>query len=173
MVNQYYIGNETGQTPGLLIEPNYYWWLCGAMFGTLMDYWYYTGDAAYNALVTQGMLFQASPTLDFMPSNQTSVEGNDDQVFWGFSAMTAAEYKFPNPPSDQPQWLELAQGVWNSQQLRWDNVCNGGLRWQIFPLNNGYTYKNSVANGGFMNLGARLYAYTGTSNAPSFLVEHM
>lgn len=37
----------------------------------------------------------------------------------GFAAMTAAEYKFPNPPPTEPQWLALAQGVWNSQAMRW------------------------------------------------------
>lgn len=94
-----------------------------------------------------------------MPPNQTKDEGNDDQVFWGFSCMTAAEYKFPNPPDDEPQWLALAQGVWNSQQLRWNaQTCGGGLNWQIFQFNNGYDYKNSPSNAGFLNLGARLYA---------------
>ena len=34
--------------------------------------------------------------------------------------MTAAEYKFPNPPPTKPQWLALAQGVFNSQALRWN-----------------------------------------------------
>ena len=161
----WYTGNQTGGIPGILPAP-YYWWEAGAMFGTLMDYWYYTGDAGFNEVVTQGMLFQVGPTNDYMPPNQTKDEGNDDQVFWGFSAMTAAEFKFPNPPPDKPQWLALAQGVWNSQQMRWDtSYCAGGLRWQIFTFNNGYDYKNSPSNAGFINLGARLYAYTGKSNA--------
>lgn len=61
------------------------------------------------------------------------------------SAMTAAENNFPNPPSDEPQWLALAQAVFNTQAdpIRHDNTCNGGLRWQIPLSNNGYDYKNS------------------------------
>ncbi len=43
----YYTGNQTGGTPGLLPAP-YYWWEAGAMFGSLIDYWYYTGDSTYN-----------------------------------------------------------------------------------------------------------------------------
>lgn len=161
----WYNGNETGQVPGLLALP-YYWWEAGAMMGSLMDYWYYTGDDTYNDLVSQAMLFQVGPDMNYMPPNQSKDEGNDDQVFWGFAAMTAAEYKFPNPPAGQPQWLALAQGVWNSQQLRWDSAtCGGGLRWQIFTFNNGYDYKNSPSNAGFMNLGARLFAYTGRCRA--------
>jgi mannan endo-1,6-alpha-mannosidase len=163
----WYWGNTTGGTPGEL-SPNaapYYWWEAGACMGTLIDYWYYTGDPSYNEVVKQALLFQASPTLDYMPPNQTKSEGNDDQAFWGFAVMTAAEYKFPNPSPDEPQWLELAQGVWNSQQLRWDtSTCGGGLHWQISTFNLGYTYKNTPANAGLLNLGARLYAYTGMSD---------
>ncbi len=87
----------------------------------------------YDALV-----YQASPTNDYMPQNQTLNEGNDDQGFWGMSVMTAAEYKFPDPPKGQPGWLALAQAVFNTQAARWDDSnCGGGLRWQIYNWNKG------------------------------------
>ncbi|KAI5286444.1 hydrolase 76 protein [Ascosphaera aggregata] len=157
----YYHGNEPGDIPGNLAPP-YYWWECGAMFGALIDYWYYTGDSTYNDLVIAGLLFQASPTRNFMPLNQTSSEGNDDQGFWAIAAMAAAERKFPDPPSTSPQWLTLALGVFNSQFARWDmETCAGGLKWQIFALNNGYDYKNTISNGCFFDLAARLALYTG------------
>jgi mannan endo-1,6-alpha-mannosidase len=96
------------------------------------------------------------------PPNQTKAEGNDDQYFWGCAAMSAAEYNFDNPSADEPGWLALAQGVFNSQVARWDDKqCAGGLRWQIFTWNNGFDYKNTASNGGLFNLGARLGAYTG------------
>lgn len=75
--------------------------------------------------------------------------------------MTAAELNFPNPPADQPQWLALAQAVFNTQVVRFDDLCGGGLHWQAYPFLNGYSYKNSIANGCFFNLAARLAAYTG------------
>ncbi|KAK5131723.1 hypothetical protein LTR08_000612 [Meristemomyces frigidus] len=156
----FYHGNETGGIPGLLGDP-YYWWEAGAMFGSLIDYWYYTGDSSYNSVVTDAILFQTGPDNDFMPPNQTKAEGNDDQGFWGMAAMSAAEVKFPNPPDGSPQWLALAQAVFNSQALRWDlSSCGGGLKWQIFTFNNGYNYKNSISNGCFFNLAARLGYYT-------------
>ena len=40
-------------------------------------------------------------------------------------------------------------------------MCGGGLRWQIFPFNKGYDYKNTISNGGFFQLAARLARYTG------------
>lgn len=89
-------------------------------------------------------------------------QGNDDQVFWGLAAMTAAELKFPDPPQGSPSWLGLAQAVLNTQVLRWDTTtCAGGLRWQIFVYQAGYTLKNSVSNGGLFQLASRLALYTG------------
>ena len=156
-----YTGNQTGGTPGNLPQP-YFWWECGAMFGAMLDYYYYTGDPSYNEVTTQALLAQVGPTADYMTPNQTKTEGNDDQGFWGLAAMSAAEQNFPNPPANQPQWLGLAQSVFNTQANRWDLLtCAGGLRWQIFPFNNGYNYKNAISNGVFFNLGARLAMYTG------------
>jgi mannan endo-1,6-alpha-mannosidase len=165
----YYKGNLSGQIPGELPGPppnptitnaGYFWWECGAMFGSLMDYWYYTGDSTYNDVVSQGMLFQVGANADYLPQNQTNGMGNDDQAFWGMAAMTAAELNFPNPPPDKPQWLALVQAVYNTQLARFDNLCGGGLHWQAFPFLNGYSYKNSIANGCFFNIAARLAAYT-------------
>ena len=92
----------------------------------------------------------------------TYTQGNDDQAFWAFAVMSAVEFNFPAPPKGQPSWLSLAQAVFNEQAGRWDTTaCGGGLRWQIFTWNNGYAYKNSISNGGFFQLAARLARYTG------------
>ncbi|KAK4196262.1 glycosyl hydrolase family 76-domain-containing protein [Triangularia verruculosa] len=163
-----YKGNLSGEIPGILPGPptehkgDYYWWEGGAMMGTYVDYWFLTGDESYNAVVAEGLLHQVGPNADYMPPNHTASLGNDDQGFWGMSAMLAAENKFPNPPEDQPQWLALAQGVFHTQAApeRHDETCNGGLRWQVPPTNAGYNYKNTIANGCFFDLGARLAAYT-------------
>ncbi|KAL3420983.1 cell wall glycosyl hydrolase [Phlyctema vagabunda] len=159
----YYTGNRPGDVPGNLPDP-YYWWECGAMFGTMINYWHYTGDTTYNDITQQALLHQAGDDGDFMPMNQSKTLGNDDQGFWGLAAMTAAETNFQNPPDDQKQWLALAQGVFNTQVVRWDTAtCGGGFRWQIFTFNSGYNYKNSISNGCFFNLAARLAVYTGNA----------
>jgi mannan endo-1,6-alpha-mannosidase len=140
----------------------YYWWLGGAMWGTYVDYWFYTGDDTYNAEALRSMVFQAeAPANAYMPRNWTASLGNDDQGFWGMAAMLAAEVNFPNPPEDQPQWLALAQAVFNTQVVRWeDEDCEGGLRWQVEHTNGGYDYKNTIANGVFLNIASRLARYT-------------
>ncbi|KAI1168958.1 glycoside hydrolase family 76 protein [Nemania serpens] len=158
---KYYTGNNTGDTPGNLPDP-YFWWEAGAMFGTMIDYWFYTGDESYVNVTTQAMLHQVGDDKDYMPTNQTRTLGNDDQGFWAMAAMSAAENNFPNPPPDQPQWLALAQAAFNEYVDRWDpDTCGGGLRWQVFTFNNGFNYKNSISNGCFFNIAARLARYTG------------
>lgn len=69
----FYKGNESGMAQGLL-PPPYYWWLAGAMFGQMVEYWFYTGDETYNKVVTQGILAQVGPKNNFMPPNQTKTE---------------------------------------------------------------------------------------------------
>ncbi|KAJ4140069.1 hypothetical protein NW768_001421 [Fusarium equiseti] len=133
--------------------------------GTLVDYWAYTGDDQYVNLTKQALLFQVGDNDDYMPINQTRTEGNDDQGFWALTVMSAAEYNFPHPAPDQPQWLGLAQAVFNTQAARWDTEhCNGGLRWQIFEWNKGYDYKNSISQACFFALGARLALFTGNNS---------
>ncbi|KAF8857322.1 mannan endo-1,6-alpha-mannosidase [Acephala macrosclerotiorum] len=169
----YYKGNLSGQTPGLLPGPppnpsitneGYFWWEAGGMFGSLIDYWYYTGDSTYNDVVVQGLQFQVGENDDYLPQNQTNGMGNDDQGFWGMSAMTAAELNFTNPPTGKPSWLSLAQAVHNTQQQKLDNVCGGGMRWQAYQFLNGYNYKNSIANGCYFNIAARLARFTGNAS---------
>ena len=78
----YYAGNETGQTPGILPQP-YYWWEAGALFGQMIEYWYLTGDSTYNSVVSEGLLNQVGPAKDYMPPNQTK-----DEVGSFYSSLT-------------------------------------------------------------------------------------
>lgn len=151
LLDTFYKGNQTGQVPGILPGPppdgDYYWWQGGALWGTLVDYWHYTGDESYVNTTKEALLFQTGPDNNYMHPNWTASLGNDDQAFWGISAMLAAETLFPDPPADdERQWLALVQAVFNTQAHpdRHDETCNGGLRWQIPTHNNGYNYKNST-----------------------------
>jgi mannan endo-1,6-alpha-mannosidase len=159
----YYTGNvtNTAETIGVLPAP-YYWWEAGAMWGALLDYYHYTGDDSYNNVTTQALLSQVGPDWDYMVPRHYKDEGNDDQAFWGFATMSAAEKDYPQPTIGNFSWVQLTENIWNTQMPRWDNsTCGGGLRWQIFSYNNGYNYKNSVSNGAFFQLSARLARFTG------------
>lgn len=89
-------------------------------------------------------------------------KGNDDQMFWGLAAMTAAELQYP--AYGKYSWLSLAQGVFNTQVDRWDpDTCGGGLRWQMWNYQAGYDLKNTISNGGLFQLAARLAYFTGNA----------
>ncbi|KAK3306717.1 glycosyl hydrolase family 76-domain-containing protein [Chaetomium strumarium] len=175
----YYKGNQSGEIPGLLASPGphseYYPWTGAILWSTMIDYWCYTDDDAYNRVAVEGMVHQNGEgqgdrlAHPFMPANWSASLANDDQGFWGMAAMQAAESGFPEAPQDwdQPRWIELAQAVFETQARRFDaeegneKACNGGLRWVVAPLSAGYNYKNSVSNAVFLNLAARLARYTG------------
>lgn len=132
------------------------------MFGALIDYWWMTGDETYINTTKQAIMHQAAPSRDFMPDNQTLSLGNDDQGFWAMTAMSAAENKFPDPEEDEPGYLALAQACFQQWTDRWDTeYCRGGLRWQVFEMNTGFDYKNSISNGIMFQVAARLARYTG------------
>lgn len=87
-------------------------------------------------------------------------------AFWAFGAMSAEEYGWPEPPEPYPTWLVVCDNVFNDFVGRWDlasATCGGGLKWQIFESSAGYYYKNSISNGGFFQLAARLWRHTGNS----------
>ncbi|KAF7872017.1 uncharacterized protein EAF02_009122 [Botrytis sinoallii] len=158
LVGLYKQSQTPGAPIGVLNEP-YSWWESGAMFDTLIQYWRLTGDSQYNQLVTRGLASQRGPNDDFMPLNQTISMGSDDQSIWALAAMSAAEARLGG--DQNVSWVDLAQATFDEQVLRWDEEsCNGGLRWQIFPFNAGYSYKNTMANGNFFQLAARLAVST-------------
>lgn len=83
-----YKGNLSGNAPGLLpgppptplvLDAGYFWWEAGAMFGSLLDYWYYTGDDSYNPTIKQALLHQVGDDNNYLPQNQSMGMGNDDQ----------------------------------------------------------------------------------------------
>jgi mannan endo-1,6-alpha-mannosidase len=132
--------------------------------GALLDYSHYTQDSSYDQLLSTALSANIGPTNDLMIPKYQGQEGNDDQAFWTFNMLTAAERNLPQvEDASVPSWIQVAENAWNSLSGRWNmSACGGGLLWQIFPENpNGLNYKNSVSNGGLFQISARLYRATG------------
>ncbi|KAI5918943.1 glycoside hydrolase family 76 protein [Camillea tinctor] len=148
----------TGDIPGILPEDDYYWWTGGALWGTMLDYRDRTGDTTYDDTILQGLKWQTGANADFAPANWTKTLGNDDQSIWALAALVAAETGFTNLPSGDPQWLDLAQTVFDEQTARLidSGDCAGALRWQIFTFNSGYNYVNTASNAAYFSVGAQL-----------------
>lgn len=133
--------------------------------GAMLDYSHYTNDSTYDEILTTAISAQAvSPTYDLMVPAYYGSEGNDDQSFWTFTVLSAAERNFPQTlDTSVPSWLQIAENSWNTLTARWNtSACGGGFLWQIFADNpNGLNYRNSVSNGGILQISARLYRATG------------
>lgn len=164
----YYSGNVTKTDETIAVFPSpYYWWEAGAAWGAMLDYYHYTGDDSYLSTTQEALLSQVGPAYNYMNPVHYDSTGNDDQAFWGFAVLSAAERNVPLPDGSDgiPSWLTLAENLWNSMVVRWNMThCGGGLTWQIFADNpNGLNYKNSVSNGGFFQISARLARATGNT----------
>ncbi|CAN3374163.1 hypothetical protein DIURU_000898 [Diutina rugosa] len=156
----YYDGFKPGGVIGMFT--GYYWWSAGEAFGGILDYytWCDPNNETLKSWIYEGMWHQRGENYDYIPSNQSMTEGNDDQGVWGLAIMEAVERNFTDP--EERSWLAMVQAIFNTMNARWDTeTCNGGLRWQIFTWNSGYDYKNSISNGCLFHLGARLARYLG------------
>ncbi|KAG0675840.1 hypothetical protein C6P40_001509 [Pichia californica] len=159
-IMDYYEGIRYGGTVGLFQAP-YYWWEAGEIFGGMIDTWAWCENDTYEDIIYNALIAQKGSSNNYVPANQSTTEGNDDQGFWGLAVMEATERNFTNPPSDEYGWLALSQAVYNTMLSRWDaGDCNGGLRWQIFQWNSGYDYKNTISNACLFTMAARLARYT-------------
>ncbi|KAI1843828.1 hypothetical protein JX266_010087 [Neoarthrinium moseri] len=166
LMSSFYHGDEPGAVVGILPGPptsndpeGYYWWTGGELWASLLELRSHTGENKYDSVISEGLQFQTGENADFLPANWTATAGNDDQGFWAHAAIIAKESGFADAGSDKPQWLTLAQNVFDEQAARLlsgEGNCSGVLRWQLFAFNNGYNYVNTLSNALFFNLGARL-----------------
>lgn len=156
----YYEGLKYGGTVGMFASPNY-WWNAGEAFGGLICYYTFcqSDNKTLRTIIQEGMIHQAGADFNYIPSNQSLTEGNDDQGVWGMAIMEAAERNF-TAADDEHSWISLTQAIFNTMNARWDtDNCGGGLRWQIFTWNSGYDYKNTISNGLLFHLAGRLARY--------------
>ncbi|KAM3509414.1 hypothetical protein MY11210_006337 [Beauveria gryllotalpidicola] len=157
----YYQGNTTSEPRGIgNVNRPYYWWVAGALWGMMIDYYHVTKDPSYNQVVLDALLAKSNlgPENNYLPPEHADEEGNDDLFFWGNAVLSAAENNFPQPKKDLPSWLDISKNVFKWLESKWDTKhCDGGVFWQILESNpNGLNYKNSISNGGFFQLAARL-----------------
>ncbi|CCE64981.1 hypothetical protein TPHA_0J01600 [Tetrapisispora phaffii CBS 4417] len=158
----YYQGTRYGGTVGMF-QPPYYWWEAGEAFGGMLENWYLCQNDTFESLISDALIYQAGSNYDYIPSNQTLVEGNDDQGVWGLTVLGAVERNLPDRDG-VPGWLAISQAVFNTMYARWDTAyCGGGLRWQIYTWNSGYNYKNTISNACLFQIAARLGRYTGNN----------
>ncbi|KAH8897302.1 glycoside hydrolase [Thozetella sp. PMI_491] len=164
MVKKYYPSNSTiGLIQSEYEEEDPYSPKESAMFwDSLLNYWFLTGDDQYNDMVSKAILGRVGENVDFFPRDLWARSDNEDQVAWALTCLAAAEREFPNPPSGQPQWLNLSKTIFDIQASRWDTQeCDGGIRVNPYAAYNGDGYYYKHPGSWFLLLAARLGAFTG------------
>ncbi|KAI0480933.1 glycoside hydrolase family 76 protein [Xylariaceae sp. FL0804] len=168
-----YFYHDASSTAGEFDQPEpWYWWESGEGWNALMHYTIYTNDTTYEADILSSLAANVGPNYDFVPPSQSGWEANDDQVYWVYNALTALEHNFTALPCAAGDgedgcansWLAISTNAFEDFVRRWaadGATCNGGLKWQYDASLSGWTYKNSVSNGGFFQTAARLARYTG------------
>ncbi|KAI7198187.1 mannan endo-1,6-alpha-mannosidase-like protein [Hortaea werneckii] len=179
LAQTFYEYHNPSATTGQFDQPEpWFWWLSGAGWTALIDYTAYTNDTTYISGIHAALSANIGADNDLAPASQAGWEANDDQAYWAYATLSALEYGFPPltcEPADEVanvscanSWFAISDNVFQQFVTRWYNnsmTCNGGLKWQYNPeeTGNGWTYKNSVTNGGFFQLAARLARYTDNS----------
>lgn len=149
---------------GLALMPSpSYWWESGSTINAFLVYGGATGNQQYASLMANTL---SSQTFGGAFDNPDA-SGNDDQAWWGLSALTASEDGIQQVGSES--WLTMAQNVFSEQKGRWDTgSCGGGMKWGRTPSSLGWDYKSSIANGLFFQLAARLASDTNNADAESW-----
>jgi mannan endo-1,6-alpha-mannosidase len=97
----------------------------------MLDYVFLTSDHQWDEDIRDIILYNVYPskTFQYPPgyAGDLSYEDRIGQCSWGLAAMQAAEQNFPNPAKREPQWLALAQDVFNRLREEWLdlNICRG------------------------------------------------
>ena len=174
ILDYYYDNNATFHEP-------YYWWEGGLAFNNMIENAYLCQNDTFDSLIQDALLKKSGKNFNYMPDDQIMVEANDDLGIWGMTLLTAAERNLTVPQNGTlgydnipDNWIYMADNVYKQMLNRWNNktlsqsACGGGLRWQIYPWNNGYSYKNTISNAGMFQMAARLGRFF---NDPEYLKQ--
>ncbi|CAK1357614.1 Mannan endo-1,6-alpha-mannosidase DCW1 [Cercospora beticola] len=171
-------------------------WISASTYNTLINYWHLTHQQGqeqnaqpvpvspiagapvapspdpFTFSLSSSILAQAGPQGDFSGAISP---GNDDQLWWGLTTISAAEYGLPGCEN----WLDLAKNVFKAVIDRWQgDMCpsaaesgKGGLGWQIDTAKDGYHYKNAITNGLAFQLAARLAKAEASGYTTNFYLD--
>lgn len=63
---EFYLQNQTEGIPGKLTDT---WYVAGAMFMTMIQFWHVSGYDKHNEVISHDMMFQAGRNYDYFDSN--------------------------------------------------------------------------------------------------------
>ena len=146
---------------------NYSWpgryvdmWIQATLVETLVNYDWISGDSLKNSIPLKVVYdFWSKKSAAF---NEVHNDLFDDKLWWVMMYLRLHEV------FDDVKYIKEAESWWdqaimNPNKPKWkawdDNLCGGGVRWGDTTKDNARYYHNSVTNGLFLTVSARLAAH--------------
>ncbi|KAJ3019560.1 hydrolase 76 protein [Thoreauomyces humboldtii] len=147
------------------------WWSSGLMWGSVFRNSYVTGDRSLDVTAGTAMgIASFAGTGDFLGGSTESflatLRGiwNDDIAWWALAAMAAVDAYGANATMPGGvKFLTVAELTFNEVYSYWDTSCGGGIFWARDKTSTSATYKSTITNSEFVQLGARLAVATGNA----------
>ncbi len=133
LANRY--DRETGRWPDVN------WWQSANAVTALIGYMQKTGSRAYLPLVKDSFAKNLSYEFGGFRSDST-----DDTAWWALALIDMYDL------THDRSYLDLAEDDATYIEAYWDDVCGGGVWWDI-----GKTYKNAISNELYLKLTASLH----------------
>jgi len=141
------------------------WFVSGEMWGGIFDHSRWTGDKSFDTIAATALgnaSYNEQQDLlggDMRTFNEKTLgKWNDDISWWALSMMAGVEiYGNDAVMPGSGKFITVAATTWAENLEQWDNQCGGGIYWSRDRTDSGRkNYKNTITNGEFMALGARL-----------------
>jgi predicted alpha-1,6-mannanase (GH76 family) len=128
------------------------WWTSANALNAVIQYTQRTGDHTYWPVIATTFTAAQSSHAGFIDQYY------DDNGWWALTWVAAYDL------TGQSRYLQTAQKIFATNTAGWDNVCQGGLWWNVFRK-----YKNAIPNELFLTLAARLHQRTAGAQAQTYL----
>ena len=115
------------------------WWNAANAITALADYTRATNDQRYQDVFANTFALAQHTSAGFLNRYY------DDEGWWALAWIDAYDL------THRPQYLQMADSIFNDMRGGWDDTCSGGIWW-----NKDRKYKNAIANELFLSVAAHL-----------------
>ncbi|KAJ3014502.1 UNVERIFIED_CONTAM: hydrolase 76 protein [Siphonaria sp. JEL0065] len=180
-LQQFYASNTRGNGAWIEQYDDGHWLIqwheSGIYFDLFYKYMQYSTDYSSLPFVDKEMQLTVGGNGDFLdgmnPTLEIAGRWNDDIGWWALSTMTAAETfgkdgivaKTNVISGYNPTYLSLANTTFYQIWMDWDTkACGGGIYWSRIRTGSNADLKSTITNVQELELGARLFAMTGSND---------
>jgi predicted alpha-1,6-mannanase (GH76 family) len=130
------------------------WWNSANALNAVIQYTQRTGDDTYAGVIETTFTAAQGLNPGFIDDYY------DDNGWWALTWVAAYDL------TGDTRYLETARTIFATNTTGWDDVCRGGVWWNVFK-----NYKNAIPNELFLTLAARLHQRTPGDRGPGSYLD--